>query len=82
MITIHVPRRRVRVYQHYREKNNGAPKGVGVLGNEGVPCLVPTCGARGGGFIVVWDWEAGEIVPRVSAEAINVRLVSFPRHLS
>jgi len=68
------------VYRNFREKKDGAPKGVGAFsieGGDGGPLL----GARAGGFVVFWDWETGEIVRRVDVEATNVSFVSLPRHL-
>ena len=29
-------------------------------------------GARGSGFVVFWDWESGEVVRRIDADAKNV----------
>ena len=33
-------------------------------------------GARGSGFVLFWDWETGEIVRRIEADAKNVGLRS------
>ena len=71
---------KIKVYRNFREKKDGAPKGVGAFGIEGVHGG-PLLGARGGGFVVFWDWETGDIVRRVDVEATNVSFVSFPGHL-
>jgi len=31
-------------------------------------CGGPVLGARGKGFVVFWDWEAGEVVRRIDVE--------------
>ena len=71
---------KIKVYRNFREKKDGAPKGVGAFGIEGVHGG-PLLGARGGGFVVFWDWETGDIVRRVDVEATNVSFVSCPGHL-
>ena len=69
---------KIEVYRNFREKEDGAPKRVGVFSIEGVHGG-PLLGARGGGFVVFWDWETGDIVRRVDVEATNVRFVSCSR---
>ena len=43
-----------KVYRNFREKKDGAPKGVGAFSIEEVDGG-PLLGARGGGFVVFWD---------------------------
>lgn len=69
---------KIKVYRNFREKKDGAPKGVGAFGIEGVHGG-PLLGARGGGFVIFWDWETGEIIRRVDVEATNVSFVSGPK---
>ena len=65
---------RSKVYRNFREKKDGAPKGVGAFSIEGVGGG-PLLGARGGGFVVFWDWETRKIVRRVDVEGTNVSFV-------
>lgn len=46
-------------------------KGAGSWAVEGLSGGV-LLGARGSGFVLFWDWESGEIVRRVEADATNV----------
>ena len=71
---------KIKVYRNFRERKDGTPKGVGAFGIEGVHGG-PLLGARGGGFVVFWDWETGEIVRRVDVEATSVGFISVPTHL-
>ncbi|PCH40710.1 coatomer beta' subunit [Wolfiporia cocos MD-104 SS10] len=64
-------RTRIRVYKSFREKTGAGMKGAGswsIDGLHGGPLLA----ARGSGFVVFWDWESGDIVRRIEADARNV----------
>lgn len=64
-------RTKVRVYKNFRERGGPAMKGAGswsIDGLHGGPLL----GARGSGFVLFWDWETGEVVRRIEADARNV----------
>ncbi|OSX59589.1 hypothetical protein POSPLADRAFT_1067270 [Postia placenta MAD-698-R-SB12] len=64
-------RMKVRVFKNFRERAGAGMKGAGswsVDGLHGGPLLA----ARGNGFVVFWDWESGEIVRRIEADAKNV----------
>jgi len=64
-------RMKVRVYKNFRERGGAGMKGAGswsIDGLHGGTLLA----ARGSGFVLFWDWESGEIVRRIEAEAKNV----------
>ncbi|KAH8092503.1 coatomer beta [Cristinia sonorae] len=64
-------RLKVRVYKNFKERGGAGMKGAGswsIDGLHGGPLL----GARGAGFVVFWDWETGEIVRRIEADAKNI----------
>ncbi|KZT06448.1 coatomer beta [Laetiporus sulphureus 93-53] len=64
-------RTKVRVYKNFRERAGAPMKGAGswsIDGLHGGTLLA----ARGSGFVVFWDWETGEIVRRIEADAKNV----------
>ena len=44
----------IKVHRHFREKKDGAPRGVGASSIEGVDGG-PLLGARGGGSVIFWD---------------------------
>ena len=67
---------KLRVYKNFKERGGAGMKGSGswsIDGLHGGPLL----GARGKGFVVFWDWESGEIVRRIDAEAKHVRFLCF-----
>ncbi|KAH7923637.1 Coatomer, beta' subunit [Leucogyrophana mollusca] len=62
---------KLRVYKNFKERGGAGMKGAGswsIDGLHGGPLL----GARGKGFVLFWDWESGEIVRRIDAEARNI----------
>ena len=71
-------RMKVRVYKNFRERGGAGMKGAGswsIDGLHGGPLL----GARGSNFVVFWDWESGEIVRRIEADAKNVSFSNIPK---
>lgn len=65
-------RLKVRVYKNFRERGGAGMKGAGSWSIDGLHGG-PVLGARGAGFVVFWDWESGEIIRRIEADAKNVR---------
>lgn len=64
-------RTKIKVYKSFKERSGGALKGVGgwsIDALHGGTLL----GARGSGFVIFWDWESGEVVRRIDADAKNV----------
>lgn len=64
-------RTKVRVYKSFKERSSPAMKGAGSWPVEDLH-VCPLLGARGSGFAVFWDWESGEIVRRIDADAKSV----------
>ena len=63
---------KIKVFKNFKEKPGAGLKGSGgwaVQGLHGGPLLA----ARGTGFVIFWDWESGEVVRRIEAEAKDVR---------
>jgi coatomer subunit beta' len=64
-------RTKVKAFKNFKERMTPVMKGSGgwaVEGLHGGPLLA----ARGASFVVFWDWESGEIVRRIDAEAKSV----------
>ncbi|CCM00473.1 uncharacterized protein FIBRA_02506 [Fibroporia radiculosa] len=62
---------KIRVYKNFRERAGAGMKGAGswsIDGLHGGTLLA----ARGSGFVLFWDWETGEVVRRIEADAKNV----------
>lgn len=66
---------KVRVYKNFKERGGAGMKGSG---SWVVDMLYggPLLGAKGKGFVLFWDWEAGDVVRRIDVEARAVRIVS------
>lgn len=66
-------RLKLRVYKNFRERSGAGMKGAGSWAIDGIHGGT-LLGARGSGFVLFWDWETGEIVRRIEADAKNVGL--------
>lgn len=64
-------RTKVRVYKSFKEGSRPAMKGAGSWPVEDLH-VGPLLGARGSGYVVFWDWESGENVRRIDADAKSV----------
>ncbi|KAI0076912.1 coatomer beta [Panus rudis PR-1116 ss-1] len=64
-------RLKLRVFKSFRERTGPGMKGVGSWSIDAV-FGGTLLGAKGSGFVVFWDWETGEIVRRIEAEATNI----------
>jgi coatomer subunit beta' len=67
---------KLKIYKNFKERTGGpVMKGAGSWAIEGLSGGAYLA-ARGSGFVLFWDWESGEIVRRIEADATNV---SFDR---
>ncbi|CAL1699924.1 unnamed protein product [Somion occarium] len=64
-------RLKLRVYKNFRERTGAGMKGAGSWSIDGIHGGT-LLGARGSGFVIFWDWETGEIVRRIEADAKNI----------
>lgn len=62
---------KLKVFKNFRERGGAGMKGAGSWSLDGIHGGT-LLGARGAGFVVFWDWETGEIVRRIEADAKNV----------
>jgi coatomer subunit beta' len=67
---------KLKVYKNFRERGGAGMKGVGGWSMDGLHCGT-LLGARGSGFVMFWDWESGEIVRRIDADAKDVSQVLY-----
>ncbi|GAB1519563.1 Coatomer subunit beta' [Rhizoctonia solani] len=65
-------KQRVKVYKNFKEKSGSGLKGLGGWAIDGLHGGTLLSARSGAGFVVFWDWESGEIVRRIEADAKNI----------
>ncbi|KAH7343226.1 coatomer protein [Rhizoctonia solani] len=65
-------KQRVKVYKNFKEKPGSGLKGLGGWAIDGLHGGTLLSARSGAGFVVFWDWESGEIVRRIEADAKNI----------
>ncbi|CAE6422374.1 unnamed protein product [Rhizoctonia solani] len=65
-------KQRVKVYKNFKEKPGSGLKGLGGWAIDGLHGGTLLSARSGSGFVVFWDWESGEIVRRIEADAKNI----------
>ncbi|CAE6490017.1 unnamed protein product [Rhizoctonia solani] len=73
-------KQRVKVYKNFKEKPGSGLKGLGGWAIDGLHGGTLLSARSGAGFVVFWDWESGEIVRRIEADAKNVHLLVSQRY--
>lgn len=66
---------RVKLFKNFKEKTGAGLKGLGGWVIDGLHGGTLLSARSGAGFVVFWDWESGEIVRRIEADAKNVSLI-------
>ncbi|KAG8688968.1 hypothetical protein FRC11_004414, partial [Ceratobasidium sp. 423] len=65
-------KQRVKVYKNFKEKPGSGLKGLGGWAIDGLHGGTLLSARSGAGFVVFWDWESGEIIRRIEADAKNI----------
>ncbi len=65
---------KLKVYKNFKERPGGGMKGAGSWSIESIHGGTLLAG-RGNGFVMFWDWESGEVVRRIDADAKNVSFI-------
>ncbi|CCO27533.1 Coatomer subunit beta' AltName: Full=Beta'-coat protein [Rhizoctonia solani AG-1 IB] len=65
-------KQKVKVYKNFKEKSGSGLKGLGGWAIDGLHGGTLLSARSGAGFVVFWDWESGEIVRRIEADAKNI----------
>ncbi|KAG8783052.1 hypothetical protein FRC12_020155 [Ceratobasidium sp. 428] len=63
---------RVKLYKNFKEKPGAGVKGLGGWVIDGLHGGTLLSARSGAGFVVFWDWDSGEIVRRIEADAKNI----------
>ncbi|QRV88118.1 coatomer subunit beta [Ceratobasidium sp. AG-Ba] len=63
---------RVKVFKNFKEKAGAGLKGLGGWVIDGLHGGSLLSARSSSGFVVFWDWESGEIVRRIEADAKNI----------
>ncbi|KAF8595407.1 coatomer protein [Ceratobasidium sp. AG-I] len=63
---------RVKLFKNFKEKTGAGLKGLGGWVIDGLHGGTLLSARSGAGFVVFWDWESGEIIRRIEADAKNI----------